>query len=175
MTRPGVGHMALSGQWGNNARSGIWRYALDGTRELFTRHGIRWTRQREVLYETLAASKTHPTSEELFDTVTARGAPEPGEVHSLATVYNTLDTFVASGLARRIACAAGPARYDADMSEHAHLTTTDGRIHDLPDDLSARLLDQVPPSLLGEIERRLGVRVEGISVQVIAGGRPLVG
>lgn len=101
----------------------------------------------------------------------ARGAGgcDGSEPLSLATVYNTLDALVAAGLARRIVCSCGPARFDADMREHAHLSTVDGRIMDLPDDLSAHLLGHVPGPVLKEIERRLGVRVQGVSIQVIAG------
>jgi Fe2+ or Zn2+ uptake regulation protein len=150
--------------------------ALDGIRELFAQRGLRCTRQRELLYEALAECRTHPTAEELFHAATVRGARgDSGEALSLATVYNTLDAFLACGLARRIACQAGPARFDADMSEHAHICTTDGRLVDLPHDLNSRLLDQIPPSLMAEVERRLGVRVAGVSVQVIASGRPLAG
>ncbi len=143
-------------------------------REVFARHGLRCTRQREVLYEVLAECRSHPTAEDLFHMAAARTAM-PGccdgsaEPMSLATVYNTLDALVAAGLARRIACPCGPARFDADMSEHAHVATADGRIADLPPDLSERLLRNVPQGLIAEIERRLGARVLGLSVQVVAG------
>lgn len=127
-----------------------------------------------MLYETLAACRCHPTAEDLFRLASSRPshAETDAEPMSLATVYNTLDAFIQAGLARRIACPCGPARFDADMNEHAHLATRDGRIADIPPDLSERLLSHVPAALLSEIERRLGVRVQGLSVQVIAEPRP---
>jgi hypothetical protein len=44
----------------------------------------------------------------------------------------------------------------------------DGRLLDLPQDLSGQLLANIPPSALKELERRLGVKVAGISIQVLA-------
>lgn len=115
---------------------------------------------------------THPTAEELFNLAQSGGTPDQGEALSLATVYNTLDAFVAGGLARRLPCPNGPARYDADMNDHVHLNLGDGRLVDLPHDLSDRLLGQMPEPIFREIERRMGVRVTGVSVQVVADRPP---
>lgn len=144
---------------------------LDGARELFARHGLRCTRQRELLYEALCACTSHPTAEELFRmTHRSEGAADPDPL-SLATVYNTLDALIACGLARRLASPGGPTRYDADVTDHVHVSTGDGRILDLPPDLSERVLSRVPESLLDEIGRRMGVRVAGLTVQVHADPR----
>jgi Fe2+ or Zn2+ uptake regulation protein len=134
---------------------------METSRQIFEAHGLRCTRQREQIYEALAASKVHPTAEELFSNVRAL---EPGL--SLATVYNTLEAFTACGIARRIRSAPGPCRYDADTSAHVHITTPDGRIVDLPEDLSRRLLGCVPAEVLAEVERRTGIRVSGVSVHL---------
>lgn len=134
-------------------------------RSLFERYGLRCTRQREQIYAALASTKSHPTAEELFNTVQHA---EPGL--SLATVYNTLDAFSECGLVRRVPCpsGSGACRYDADMHEHVHVTMGDGRILDVPDDLSAQLLAAVPEALLQDLERRLGVSVEGVNIQIVA-------
>ena len=57
-------------------------------RDLLAQHDIRLTRQREEIYAALAATKAHPTAEELLRAVRSS---HPGI--SLATVYNTLETF----------------------------------------------------------------------------------
>ena len=134
----------------------------DQIRELFRSAGLRCTRQREI-YTALAASRLHPTAEDLHQQVMAE---DPGL--SLATVYNTLDAFTEAGLAQRVSdtTAAGPARFDADMSQHAHLVETGGGITDLPADLNDRLHASLDPALLTEIESRLGVRVRGLRVQI---------
>lgn len=134
-------------------------------RALFEQHGLRCTRQRQVLYEALAATKSHPTADELFQSVKAC---EDGL--SLATVYNTLEAFSEVGLVRRIPCAvgSGACRFDADTSDHVHLAMADGRIQDVPHDLSERLLAGIPGSAVLDLERRMGVRVGGLTVQVVA-------
>lgn len=142
-------------------------------RALFVRFGFRWTRQREAVYAALCQSTTHPTAYELYRSV---HAVDSGV--SLATIYNTLDSLASVGLCRRIAPArsgqnsgghAGTlaARFDADMSDHAHLLTRDGRVEDLPDDLSSLVLSHIPRSVLDEVERRTGKRVSRVSVELM--------
>lgn len=145
---------------------------MPGTREIFDRHDLRCTRQREQVYVALMKTKSHPTAEELFHMVAANGHGNGSEEAglSLATVYNALEAFTACGLVRRIPCptGSGACRYDGDTSEHVHVTTEDGKLIDVPADLSRALLDHVPTSVLYELERRMGVRIRGVSVQVVA-------
>jgi Fe2+ or Zn2+ uptake regulation protein len=136
---------------------------------LFSRVGLRCTRQREVLYETLVQTRSHPTADELFHLAAARAGVDSGEL-SLATVYNTLDALVAAGLCRRIPCPSGAARFDGEMGDHIHVLTADDRLLDVPDDLSRRVLGSLTPAVLTEIERRLGVGVVNLSIQVGVGG-----
>lgn len=143
---------------------------VSDVRELFARHGLRCTRQRELVYEALAATRCHPTAEELLHLTSSRVAPGEAAL-SLATVYNTLEVFTEVGLARRLPCpqGTGACRYDADTTDHVHLARADGQIVDLPQDLSDGLLSRLPPDLLAEVQRRMGVRVSGVSLQVVAG------
>lgn len=142
--------------------------SVDEIRELFRARGLRCTRQRERIYRALAATKSHPTAEELLALVERRAGDES---LSLATVYNTLDVFLEKGLARQFRSASPasgpvPARYDADVSDHAHLIEADGSVRDLPEDLSRRVMDRLGPELVAELERRMGVRVKGVEVHV---------
>lgn len=137
-------------------------------RALFVAHGLRCTRQRQVVYTALAASREHPTAEALYEAV--RSSPDAaGAGISLATVYNTLETLTQRGLCRKIATPGGPCRYDALTHEHAHVLTADGSLVDLPEDLSDRVMASVrDPELIAEIEERLGVKVGRIGVQLAA-------
>lgn len=121
---------------------------------------MRLTRQREVIFGALCGTDTHPTAEELLEAVRAS---EPGL--SLATVYNTLDALVDGGLCRRLATPAGTCRYDADTRDHAHAVLDDGRVLDLPPELSRRLI--VGSGWVEGVERALGVRVKSLNVQVM--------
>lgn len=133
--------------------------------ERFAHCGLRRTRQREVIYRELARTCSHPTAEELLRLAHVH-TPEL----SLATVYNTLEALVRGGLCRKIAPAGGGAwRYDADLHPHAHVSREDGTLVDLPEDLSRRIV-RLDPALVEEVERRLGIKVRGVAVQVVAEG-----
>lgn len=135
-------------------------------RERFKEHGLRTTRQRELLYSILWSSTCHPTAEELFQTVRAT---DPGL--SLATVYNTLEALLDCKLCRKLnPCDGGPARFDADLSEHGHVAMGDGRFVDIPEDLSRELLARLGTDLVAKIEERMGVKVESVNLQLIAAG-----
>ncbi len=131
------------------------------TKDLFEAHGIRCTRQRVELYDTLATCKCHPTAEQLHRMVLERS---PGT--SLATVYNTLDALTTAGLCRRITGAAGGARYDADLSHHLHLTTPDGRVIDVPEETGDEVLRAITPEMVQRLEESLGVSIDHIEVQI---------
>ncbi len=113
------------------------------------------------VYSALAATKSHPTAEELYWLVKKR---QPGI--SLATVYNTLDALCDHGMCRRLPAATGGARYDADLSDHLHFVTGSGDVLDVPPDLSARLASRLPADVLAEIEKRMGVRVSRVAIEV---------
>jgi len=149
------------------------------THTLFGERGLRCTRQRVEVFEALVASCEHPTAEELHKIVNERlplsggeccedegdgGESGEGRV-SLATVYNTLDALCRVGLARRLVCSCGGARYDADLREHLHVTTADGRVLDVPDDLGACVLDRIPAETLKAVGDRLGVRIRRVRVE----------
>jgi Fe2+ or Zn2+ uptake regulation protein len=137
---------------------------MHGARELFATRRLRCTRQRLAIYEALRRCTDHPTAEELYRLV------RPGSQRlSLATVYNTLEALCDAGLCRRLPATHGCCRYDADTSEHIHLRFRDsGHIRDVPPDLGLPLVDGLPQSVVQEIERRMGVRVDGISIQLLA-------
>jgi len=139
------------------------------TRTLFARKGLRCTRQRAEIFDTLAASTSHPTAEELFWLVRER---RPAFGLSLATVYNTLEALCAATMCRKLppTTSEGGARYDADLHEHLHLATDDGRVLDVPDDLGAKLIESIPQSLLDSIENRMGVRVTAVRISLCAEG-----
>lgn len=137
---------------------------------MLERHGIRPTRQREVVYSALRDSRAHPTAEELHAHVRER---EPGL--SLATVYNTLEALCAAGLCRRVPTwdtrgggkSQGACRFDADLSPHAHASLPDGRVVDLPESVIRPLLEALQGESKAEIARIVGQPIDRLSVQVI--------
>ena len=88
---------------------------------------------------------------------------------SLATVYNTLEALCRAGLTRRLPTGNGCCRYDADTTEHLHLCFRESdEIQDVPAELGDRMMTHLRRSVIGEIERELGVRIESLSIQLLA-------
>ncbi len=79
----------------------------------------RETQQRRVVYETLRNTKKHPTADWIFDRV--RGSMPK---ISLGTVYRNLNVLKQEGLIRELYGTDRRARYDADLSQHAHFICT---------------------------------------------------
>jgi Fe2+ or Zn2+ uptake regulation protein len=137
---------------------------LEPIRSLFTAHNLRCTEQRMAVYEALQATRSHPTAEELYHL-----ARERVERLSLATVYNTLEALCEAGLARKFPMSNGCCRYDGDTSDHLHVRFRDTcEIRDVPLELGDRLVDNLPRQVLEEIERQLGIRIEGLNIQLLA-------
>lgn len=131
--------------------------------DLFSKYGLRCTRQRRALYDVLISCEDHPTADDLF-----RSVSERIEGLSLATVYNTLEAFCRAGLANKIPSTTGCCRYDATLVNHLHLRCErTGRISDVPPDLSQKLLDAIPGPLLAEIESQTGCRINQVQVELV--------
>ena len=72
--------------------------------------------QRSAVMNFLLKNRIHPTIEEIY---LALSPTMP--TLSKTTVYNTLDLFVERGAVRALAIDEKNARYDVDVSAHAHL------------------------------------------------------
>jgi Fur family peroxide stress response transcriptional regulator len=77
--------------------------------------GLRFTRQREQVYEVLLQKRDHPTAEQVF----LRAKQTMPDI-SLATVYNCLDALVKCGLVRQVNLDRAAARFCPNMREHFH-------------------------------------------------------
>jgi Fur family transcriptional regulator, peroxide stress response regulator len=115
-----------------------------------------------ALFDVLRQCTSHPTAEELY-----RMTRDCTTGLSRATVYNTLEALCRAGLARQMAGTNGCSRYDANTQEHLHIRLDNDEIRDVPHDLGVRLMENLPQDVLDDIERRLGVQIDGVSVQLI--------
>ncbi len=130
---------------------------------LFCAHSLRFTRQRFAVYTALASEKVHPTADQLFQKLSRS---ESGI--SLATVYNTLEALVKSGLAQKLADGGTSARYDAAVDDHLHIRDcATGSLSDVPEALGQKLLDNLPQDVLKEIEDTLGFRISRMQIELI--------
>jgi Fe2+ or Zn2+ uptake regulation protein len=77
--------------------------------------GLRFTAQRQQVFQVLLEKRDHPTAEEVFIRVKRR-TPDI----SMATVYNCLDALVKCGLVRLVTLERGASRYCPNMAAHSH-------------------------------------------------------
>ena len=135
------------------------------TRQLFEAHDLRCTRQRLLVFDTLASVDCHPTAEELHRRIAGDG----DDRLSLSTVYNSLELLCRVGLIRKVATVDGVSRYDADITPHMHIRFADsGRIVDVPRELGDALLNHLPRPILARIEAACGGSIDGINIQFTA-------
>lgn len=87
---------------------------------------MRYSHQRQLVYEALASTKTHPDANWVYNKV------RDAMPHiSLGTVYRNLNELADAGQIKRISAVGNVERYDADTSYHAHLICkVCGRIFD---------------------------------------------
>lgn len=106
----------------------------------------RYSRQRELIYQTLRDTKEHPTADMIYQAL----RPENPNL-SLGTVYRNLNFLAAEGRIVRMPFSVD--RYDADTSPHPHFVCTRcGCVRDL---------DLPYHRELDEAAARTGCRVTG--------------
>lgn len=76
---------------------------------------LRYSHQRERIYEYLAASREHPSAEMVYNDL----RPEIPSL-SLGTVYRNLKLLEELGKVRRVTSFQGTERYDACCGDHVH-------------------------------------------------------
>ena len=89
---------------------------------------LRYSRQREMIYQYLLTSEEHPSAETVYNDL----KPEMPEL-SLGTVYRNLKLLEELGKVRRVTSFQGTERYDACCGDHTHfLCQRCGMLHDVP-------------------------------------------
>src|SRR4051812_31537520 len=104
--------------------------------EMLLGKSVKPTPQRVVITEYILGTESHPTAEQIMEAV----ADKLPVACSRATVYNTLNTLVQAGVIQEVYTEPGPARYDANVSEHHHFVDRKtGKIFDIPKELVPQL------------------------------------
>ena len=97
--------------------------------EYLRKHPIKPSVQRTAVMDYLMNNRTHPTIDEIYLAL----SPSMPTL-SKTTVYNTLDIFVEKGAVRALVIDEKNARYDVDISAHAHFICKGcGKVHDIFD------------------------------------------
>ena len=107
--------------------------------------GLRPTQQRLALARLLFdKGNRHLTAEQVHEEALAASVPV-----SLATVYNTLNQFIAAGLLREVVVDPGRSYFDTNLSDHHHFFFEDaGKLVDIPNDrIAVASLPSAPPGM----------------------------
>ena len=80
-----------------------------------TERKLRYSRQRERIYEYLKSTPEHPSAEMIYEAL----RPEMPNL-SLGTVYRNLKLLEEMGRIQRVTSSQNVERYDARCSDHAH-------------------------------------------------------
>lgn len=107
---------------------------------LLQERGIQPSAQRVAIASYVLHTGEHPSADEVWARV-KRSFP----IVSRATVYNTLNLFVAKGLLRHLVLTEGRLVFDPNVDKHHHFIDTEtGRIYDLPwEMLDVSRVDQI--------------------------------
>lgn len=91
---------------------------------------MKYSKQREVILETVRRSCEHPTADMVYQEV----KNELPNI-SLGTVYRNLNQLADSGEIRKITMDQGGDRYDKTLENHYHMYCQEcGRVFDIPGD-----------------------------------------
>jgi len=104
-------------------------YTTAQSHDYLRQHSIKPSVQRTAVMDYLLNNRTHPTIDEIYLAL----SPSMPTL-SKTTVYNTLDIFVERGAVRALVIDEKNARYDVDISAHAHfICKSCGNVHDIFD------------------------------------------
>jgi Fur family iron response transcriptional regulator len=122
-------------------------FKRDDLAEVLRRHGINPTHQRIEIAYALYSRSEHLSAEQVLAIVNERH-PET----SRATVYNTLNLFVESGLIREVIVDPNRVFYDPNTRPHYHLyDVRTGRLTDIDaKDVQVSGLPTLPPGVIAE-------------------------
>jgi Fe2+ or Zn2+ uptake regulation protein len=96
--------------------------------EVLREHGIQPSAQRLAIAGYVLDTTEHPSADQVWKRV-----KEQVPYLSRATVYNTLNLFVAKGLLRALALADESVVFDPNIEKHHHfIDESTGEIHDIP-------------------------------------------
>jgi Fur family ferric uptake transcriptional regulator len=136
----------------------------DANEAILRNAGVRLTRQRRLILDSLKAAEGHPDAAEIH----ARAVQVDGRV-SLATVYRTMRALEGHGAIQRHAFEGGPARFEQSPADHHdHLIDLDtGEVIEFKSDRIEAIQQEIATRLGYEIvHHRLELYGRRIKAQV---------
>ncbi len=121
----------------------------DQLKRVLKKEGLRYTQQRQSVWDELCATDDHRDAEEIYLAIRQSGLNV-----SRATVYRTIDVLVKNKMARKLELGDGRARYEhkVNATHHDHLICIQcGKIEEF--------MDEVIESRQDEIVKKFGYKL----------------
>ena len=121
----------------------------DQLKRVLKKEGLRYTQQRQSVWDELCATNDHRDAEEIYLAIRQSGLNV-----SRATVYRTIDVLVKNKMARKLELGDGRARYEhkVNATHHDHLICIQcGKIEEF--------MDEVIESRQDEIVKKFGYKL----------------
>lgn len=108
---------------------------------------MRYSRQRELILQTVKDHPIHPTADEIYSLVRQKDSHI-----SLGTVYRNLNLLVDEGMLLKIRAATGPDHFDGQTHDHHHLSCERcGRVWDIE--------EEAVPDFNGVVSQKTGHKI----------------
>jgi Fur family ferric uptake transcriptional regulator len=117
---------------------------LNLLKKALKKEGLRYTQQRQLIWDELCSSEEHRDAEEIYLSLRKDGVNA-----SRATVYRTIDVLIKNKLVRKLDLGDGKARYEnkMDSTHHDHLICVQcGKIEEFMDDKIEGIQDDIVKS-----------------------------
>lgn len=114
---------------------------LDRLKNVLQSEGLRFTKQRESVWEEILSTDDHRDADEIYMAIRKKGTAV-----SRATVYRTIDVLVKNNMVRKLDVGIGPSKFEHKMDalHHDHIICIQcGRIEEFMVDRIEELQDQV--------------------------------
>ena len=121
----------------------------DQLKRVLKKEGLRYTQQRQSVWDELCATNEHRDAEEIYLAIRQSGLNV-----SRATVYRTIDVLVKNKMVRKLELGDGRARYEhkVNATHHDHLICIQcGKIEEF--------MDEVIESRQDEIVKKFGYKL----------------
>lgn len=113
----------------------------DQLKRALKKEGLRYTQQRQSVWDELCATNDHRDAEEIYLAIRQSGLNV-----SRATVYRTIDVLVKNKMARKLELGDGRARYEhkVNATHHDHLICIQcGKIEEFMDEVIESRQDKI--------------------------------
>lgn len=96
-------------------KSEVMMMERDAIKQILADHNLKLSEQRIQILGFLLSTESHPTADDIY-----RHLNKADPILSRATVYNTLKSFLDTGVIRALELRDNETRYDAAIHEHGH-------------------------------------------------------